>query len=491
MPNSLKVYSSKTSLFVRSFDLPGINDDIALDSDTRIVSYSIDPLDGNRIFVATYTGWVYLWDWALGQLVESWNTGRNIQLMEVAKGEEESPSPVEEDEQYTIPTSGRMVYIVSRPYEGTPSKKSVDAAKPAAATEVKQAESTGNTNKLQSEFELINQFTDKLVQKQIAEMKSQGEWDWFFHKAILLPKGANGNNTTVELKVLFRVSKPVTAFKVAAKGEIFVAIAGNTMWIGNRNESPIDRGYGKLPVWGVWRSVDVKNQASCLDIQVFAEGKGKKSKGAEKKIRGLVAVGDVTGAIFLWHNILTPGSTGDQPGDIRRMHWHRGCVGSVKISEDGKFPISNNFSEWLMANIYFKAIILFPVVTRPSWSYGKSIPALSSSFLISHLPLRALWSHPLEPLMQSALPITRSWSCQPPNSSQKPTSPVFNPPQFHSAFKISLIQVSSRQSTTSHLNQHSRVLVCNAQFTPQSKIRFCSQRQVTLHQQSSLLVTTK
>ncbi|KAI5807716.1 hypothetical protein DFH27DRAFT_497873 [Peziza echinospora] len=337
VPNSLKVYSSKTSLFVRSFDLPGINDDIALDSDSRIVSFSIDPLDGKRIFLATYSGWVYLWDWTLGQLVESWDTGRNIQLMEVAKGEEEVPAPVEEEEQYTIPTSGRMVYIISRPYEGTPSKNAVEVAKPAAAIEAKQAEST---DKLQLEFEIINKFTDQLVQKQIAELKSRGEWDWFFHKAILLPKGANGNNTTVELRVLFRVPKPVTAFKVAAKGEIFVAIGGNTMWIGNRNETPVERGYGKLPVWGVWRSVDVKNQASCLDIQVFAEGKGKKGKGVEKKLRGLVAVGDVTGAIFLWHNILTPGSTGDQPGDIRRMHWHRGCVGSVKISEDGHYLIS-------------------------------------------------------------------------------------------------------------------------------------------------------
>ncbi|KAF8474194.1 hypothetical protein BDZ91DRAFT_845564 [Kalaharituber pfeilii] len=334
LPHSLRVYSTKTSLLHRTFDIPDCSDDLVPESEKRIVSYGIDPLDNNNVFIATYSGRIYLWNWAEGELVEKWNTEHHILLMEICHNEEERLATEDDEESEIVAPKQRNVYIVA-----TPTDKLIQKRKSGKAEKKRLQEEKA----LQKKERSMNAVAGELIRK---ELKRQG---WDFYRAILdiVTKGEGGSEQTsrkaaVRLRLIHKLSRTVTAFKVLDKGRVIVAISRNMVWVGNKAEETHEQRSGKKAPWGAWRYFTFDHELSCLDVKKFEEQK--KPKNAHEKERkgiwGYVAVGDIKGAIYLWHNILNPESTGDQPGDVRRLHWHRTCVGSVKLSQDGNYLIS-------------------------------------------------------------------------------------------------------------------------------------------------------
>lgn len=65
--NVLKVFSTQTSLLVRSFAAPS-NADTA----EKIVGYCLDPTSEDHIYVATQSQ-IFLWSWTTGELVKKWS----------------------------------------------------------------------------------------------------------------------------------------------------------------------------------------------------------------------------------------------------------------------------------------------------------------------------------------------------------------------------------------------------------------------------------
>lgn len=69
---TLKIYSTKTSLLVRSIT---ITDAFVVSNAEYIVSYFLDPRSDDRVYIATSGSKVFLHNVATGELVQKWNIG--------------------------------------------------------------------------------------------------------------------------------------------------------------------------------------------------------------------------------------------------------------------------------------------------------------------------------------------------------------------------------------------------------------------------------
>lgn len=69
--NVLKVFSTKSSLLVRSFTTPSINPDVI----ERVVGYCLDPTSEDGIYVITQSQ-IFLWNWMTGELLHRWSPMR-------------------------------------------------------------------------------------------------------------------------------------------------------------------------------------------------------------------------------------------------------------------------------------------------------------------------------------------------------------------------------------------------------------------------------
>lgn len=117
-------------------------------------------------------------------------------------------------------------------------------------------------------------------------------------------------------------------------GKIIVITAGRTLAIGNKQE-------GKSK-WGLFRKYPMTFHLTCADSFLPAietnEGKGKngrKAKGGGGDLLGDVVIGDETGAIHVFHNVLRQKGGSNTEPIIRKLHWHRKKVRSVKWALDG------------------------------------------------------------------------------------------------------------------------------------------------------------
>ena len=285
------------------------------------------------MFIATYAGKIFLWNWAEGELVDKWDTDHNILLMEVCTDEDVISKTQREGDVEKVTVGKGTVYLVAQPRnqplaknknqkeleEKDPSKESTET--PRKPTDKKAVEKHKNQKS----------FTDQLIAKELKRAP------WRFFQAILGPAQTKKKGTSrSRLRQLHKVPGPVTSFKVMANGTIVVAISGHTLWIGNKSRVTEEEQNG---VWGTWRFYTVDSEISCMDVNVLDVNLKISKKGEQKgdgRAKGYVAVGDVKGQIYLWHNILNHDNHGEKLKDMRRLHWHRNAVGSVQISKDGK-----------------------------------------------------------------------------------------------------------------------------------------------------------
>ncbi|CUS13140.1 unnamed protein product [Tuber aestivum] len=79
---SLKIYSAKTSLQVREFNLDSKPSEV-------ITSFKLDPLDPSKVYIGTSASAIYLVDWTAGKLVKSWQLSniRTIQCLAICMDE--------------------------------------------------------------------------------------------------------------------------------------------------------------------------------------------------------------------------------------------------------------------------------------------------------------------------------------------------------------------------------------------------------------------
>jgi len=281
------------------------------------------------VFVATYSGKIFLWNWAEGELVDKWDTDHDILLMEVCADEEVIAKVQKEGDVEKLTVGKRAVYLVAQPRNQPPAKnKNQKELEKGPSNEPTEAPRKTADKKAMEKPNNQKSFTDQLIAKELKRAP------WGFFQAILEPaqtkkKGTSGSR----LRQLHQVSGPVTSFKVLAKGTIVVAISGHTLWIGNKSRVTEEA------VWGTWRFYTVDSEISCMDVSVLDVNLRVGKKGEQRgdgRAKGYVAVGDVKGQIYLWHNILNHDSHGEKLKDMRRLHWHRNVVGSVQISKDGK-----------------------------------------------------------------------------------------------------------------------------------------------------------
>ncbi|PWW72336.1 WD40 repeat-like protein [Tuber magnatum] len=79
---SLKIYSTKTSLQVREFNLDGKPSEV-------ITSFKLDPLDSSKVYISTSASTICFVDWTTGKLVKSWQLSniRTIQCLAICLDE--------------------------------------------------------------------------------------------------------------------------------------------------------------------------------------------------------------------------------------------------------------------------------------------------------------------------------------------------------------------------------------------------------------------
>lgn len=151
---------------------------------------------------------------------------------------------------------------------------------------------------------------------------------------IQLPKDPR---TVVEKICVFKTADDrIYSAQILDGGKIIVVTAGRTLVIGNKQE-------GKLK-WGVFRKYSMTSHLTCMDAFLPAIGaseekrKGKTKSGDDSEdLLGDVVIGDVTGATYVFYNVLRKKDDSKRELVIRALHWHRKKVLSAKWSLDGMF----------------------------------------------------------------------------------------------------------------------------------------------------------
>lgn len=147
---------------------------------------------------------------------------------------------------------------------------------------------------------------------------------------IRLPK--NPQAAVEKVSVFETAVDRICSAQILDGGKIVVVTAGRTLAIGNKQ-------VGKSK-WGAFRKYPMAFHLTCMDafLPVIGtnEGKGKKGKKAMGDLLGDVVIGDETGAIHVFHNVLRQVEGSNTEPIIRKLHWHRKKARSAKWALDGK-----------------------------------------------------------------------------------------------------------------------------------------------------------
>ncbi|KAL7269597.1 NET1-associated nuclear protein 1 [Rhizina undulata] len=253
---SLKIFSTKTSLLVRTIPLP------TPAPGENIVSFTLSPASENNVYISTSASRLFLWDWISGTLQNAWKLGlSSLSTLSVC--------PDEKDE--------INVYAIEK------------------AT------------------------------------KASTLW-----RISLQPK----EDDPVEKTKIFETSCLISSLKVLAAGTIVVAIAGNKLFIANKHAQPQT---GEKARWGLVREYPMRLGLTCMDTHlpnVESTKAGKKHKKEAGRNLGDVVVGDEAGALHIFHDVLRVKEGAVLEPVIRRLHWHRESVRTVKWALDGNYLIS-------------------------------------------------------------------------------------------------------------------------------------------------------
>ncbi|KAF3907471.1 hypothetical protein AA313_de0200071 [Arthrobotrys entomopaga] len=151
-------------------------------------------------------------------------------------------------------------------------------------------------------------------------------------REITVPKIPDPTITTLESRTILSIDEARPRHLVIADANTFVVDSGESFYIGNRQrQAPQD-----LATNSEWRIRKISTPEKILAIDTIT-----RQKKSGSGIQGDVAVGDNTGQIFIYHDILSPNAPTAAHNVVKsKLHWHRTGVGALKYSQDGTYLIS-------------------------------------------------------------------------------------------------------------------------------------------------------
>jgi NET1-associated nuclear protein 1 (U3 small nucleolar RNA-associated protein 17) len=155
----------------------------------------------------------------------------------------------------------------------------------------------------------------------------KGPEQWVIKVNTFLPSQPGNSTETVVLES----SKLLDRLQVLQDGHAIVACAGQHAVIGTLTQKQNK----KSPFSGyVWREV----RLPVSKITSF-DAREARAQPSDKATSIDLAIGEASGAILLYQDILGGGSSGDIAKNglplLQRLHWHREAVSSVRWSRDG------------------------------------------------------------------------------------------------------------------------------------------------------------
>ncbi|KAF3913866.1 hypothetical protein ABW21_db0203228 [Orbilia brochopaga] len=137
-----------------------------------------------------------------------------------------------------------------------------------------------------------------------------------------VPPAATASQLTITATQVFTFEETRPHNLVIIDDSTFIVDAGEAFYIGNRAKNAAD-----------WHMRKISAPGKILTLDAIA--RPTKSGGTQ----GDVAIGDNTGRIFIYHDILAASSPA-QNVVKSKLHWHRSALGCIKYSKDGTYLIS-------------------------------------------------------------------------------------------------------------------------------------------------------
>jgi len=143
----------------------------------------------------------------------------------------------------------------------------------------------------------------------------------------------------ITTRTIHQVDDHIQALQVIDT-KTFVLISANTIHIGNRFRKANTEGQ-----WGEIRKFTTEDNLTCLDVLPPTDAQDRKGKTNLKPLKstaskslGDVVVGDKAGVIWVYHDVIERSQEVEKP-TIRRLHWHRSAVASVRFGLNGKIYV--------------------------------------------------------------------------------------------------------------------------------------------------------
>jgi NET1-associated nuclear protein 1 (U3 small nucleolar RNA-associated protein 17) len=156
--------------------------------------------------------------------------------------------------------------------------------------------------------------------------------------------------------IVLETTKPISTLKVLQGGRVLIACDGQHVIIGSSDSS---RSLADSPVY-IWREIRLPVKITCLDVRENpspSESIATSATSSDEPVTVDLAVGDTNGTILVYHDIAnilrrteTMGGTQKKSLPLlRKLHWHREGVSSLRWSRDGKFLLVPDYSGKLIS----------------------------------------------------------------------------------------------------------------------------------------------
>jgi NET1-associated nuclear protein 1 (U3 small nucleolar RNA-associated protein 17) len=151
-----------------------------------------------------------------------------------------------------------------------------------------------------------------------------------------------------DLKRIFKSKSPISKIEVLLGGNVVIVACANSVVVGRRSKlqktALQDFEY-------IWREFTTSKRITALCSYIQPQeplGEGKRAS-QQLKDNLDIAIGDESGAIHLFEDLLSVSAGLDPSADLeslkpKRLHWHREAVGSLKWSLDGRFSSFSLFA---------------------------------------------------------------------------------------------------------------------------------------------------
>ncbi|KAK6522640.1 hypothetical protein TWF281_002076 [Arthrobotrys megalospora] len=291
---SLKIFSTKTSLLYRTLQHlrppPTQYPYTPAGNYSSIANYTLDPTNPSQVYTILFNGDLLLWDYTEGTIEGYWKT-------DLCKG------------QYLAWCGLRVL--------------------PSATADSKE------TTLWTYQEHSLRDFSRKTARE---------------IRALTIPTASSSSPSaepvTIASRLILSIDEARPRHLVILDSNTFTVDSGDCFYIGNRQRNPpapttttTTEEITEPTNAPEWRIRKISAPGKILSIDAIA--RHKKSSSAAATIQGDVAIGDNTGQIFVYHDILNPsGPTSSAKVVKSKLHWHRTGVGCIKYSKDGTYLIS-------------------------------------------------------------------------------------------------------------------------------------------------------